>query len=334
MGFWRRAFWKSFGIAVRRSPHDRRARIFLLKVSAAAAYLILYFSYVFIPPLRAAGGGGTQFAFYGVLLVAGFVAFRALRKSHARDDQLLNFSLRAVEEKGTLSSANRSYLRKRVKVVASLLGRGGSEIRIADGRLGNLLSRTTENDRLRQAELWDELEPIELSLMSKPEGAWSVQERDGVIAWSEQLRLLRWILGVDSELTPLEHFPRPDVRLAGDLYHLDPKLASNVGVWDVRSERDKSATYVNRLFAELERRNLLPASVADRRSPDDLQAEPLGNSTDLLAGVKTIADLDEQALRLMTAVSLARMQYAAWLVEYLSSDTTMSFAEWLSSHSN
>ncbi len=303
----------------------------MVKVSAAIFYVLAYLGYVFILPFRHEGGGWLL-AFYGFIFGSGFIAFFALRKSHERDKQVLHFSLTdrrsRPSEAGQLSSANRSYLWQRAVIVGTLINRAGSEIRRANGHVA-VSARATENHHLRQTRLWEHLEPIESVLMSKPEGTWSEHERSAITTWCEQLRVLRWVLGADTELMPMEHFPRPDFRLTEGLDRLDPKGSSHVDAWEMRLERDKSATYVTRALVELKARNLLPTSPKDHGLPGDLRDELKGNSTDSLAGTKTISELDEPALRLLAVVAAARMQYTAWLVDRLNSHTSSSFVEWL-----
>jgi hypothetical protein len=220
------------------------------------------------------------------------------------------------------------HLSRRAAILASLIGRACGEILAVNGNAGNRI-RQTQNTWLRRNQLWDSLEPDELSLMSRAEATWTQAERDSVVVWCEQLRLLRWVLGIDSELMPLEHFPHPDPRLAEGLKGLPCGNAKKVNTWDVRIERDKAAHYEARLLAEFSARNLLPANPELDTWADELRNRLTGSSTDYLAGAKTISDLDDASLKLLGAVTVARVHYTSWLLEQLSEDTLFSFSEWI-----
>lgn len=331
MAFWRKAFWRSYWIALRRSGQDRRARIFVLQVSGAIAYVIACIGFILILLFRSQGGGWL-FAFYGFIFGTGFIAFLAIRRSHRRDRQLLNFSLsgdapRTASDAGHASPAVCSYLCRRAAILSTLIGRAGSEMRVLSGNAAGS-TRQVHNTWLRQNRLWEELEPNELSLMSKADGTWTQAERDSVVTWCEQLRVLRWALGIDSELMPLEHGPQPDLRLTEGLHEVRSARAINVRTWNVRNERDKAAEYEARLVAEFTARNLLPANAELNTWAGELRDRVSGSSRDYLAGARTVSDLDEATLRLLGAITVARTHYAAWLVDQWGSDRPCSFTEW------
>ena len=75
--------------------------------------------------------------------------------------------------------------------------------------------RQAGNAALRAAGLWDELTAKERDLMASPDGEWTIEEAKirFLRIWREQLRLLRWILGMDSELEPVNHLLPTDAEL-------------------------------------------------------------------------------------------------------------------------
>ncbi len=177
--------------------------------------------------------------------------------------------------------------------------------------------------------LWDKLEPAETELVTVADGLWTVEQHNNVTKWCEQLRLLRWALGIDAELAPLEHFPQVDFSLAQDL--LDERLTFPVGTpirksWEVRIERDLAFQYMARIIAELKGRDLITAEVQLEGWADQLRAESLGASKDLLAGSKTIGELSDESLRLLGTIAMARQTYAAYLSDQLDADAPVSFA--------
>src|SRR5205807_1866755 len=103
------------------------------------------------------------------------------------------------------------YLIERATIIASLVRRAASEVHIqrSSARAG-VITRQIENQLLRRHGLWEKLEQPELEMVSVEDGLWATQQQNGIVEWCEQLRLLRWVLRLDAELMPLEHFPQPD----------------------------------------------------------------------------------------------------------------------------
>ncbi|WP_321472152.1 DUF4272 domain-containing protein [uncultured Paludibaculum sp.] len=332
MEFWRRAFWKSFWIALRRCRQDRRARVFVAKVIFAFVYVIGYAGYFLIVPWRQRDGG-QALAVYGVLFGTAIIAYFALRRSHEIDQQMLTFSLTGRPEAepsqpDQTSAAVGLYLAKRAAILSCLIGRAGSEILHKDGKVEGV-TRQVQNTWLRENGLWQELEENEGALMSAADATWAGADRDSIVVWCERLRLLRWVLGMDPQLEPLEHFPRPDLRLMQGLHERPEAPQASVMPWDVRVEREKAAAYHARLVAEFQVRKLLPQDPEMEAWSSTLLEQYAGSSTDYLAGTKTIGELEEPELRLLAETVFARVQYAMYLELQLSSDAPISFGSWL-----
>lgn len=335
MSIWHGGFWRSYWIALLRSGQDKRARSFVFKITFAFLYLVAYVVIFFLLPLRARGAAGL-FAFYGLIFTGGAVAVFVLRRSHRKQNELLNYSLTGLSPRpltaADVSPAVCSYLQERAFIIASLLVRAASEIHIEHHELpvnAQVLTRQIQNARLRGMGLWDKLEPAETELVTVADGLWTVEQHNNVTKWCEQLRLLRWALGIDAELAPLEHFPQVDFSLAQDL--LDERLTFPVGTpirksWEVRIERDLAFQYMARIIAELKGRDLITAEVQLEGWADQLRAESLGASKDLLAGSKTIGELSDESLRLLGTIAMARQTYAAYLSDQLDADAPVSFA--------
>jgi hypothetical protein len=337
-----RTFWRSYWIALRRIRGDRRARALALKVTFGIGYAIAYLLYVGSLELHTMNDQpvGWTFAFYGFIFGTGLVAYFLLNRSHRKQDELLNFSLtgtgRTPQTGGGISSEVRNFLEERALILSSLVARAGSEIYLERNRLApgfEVITRQTLNARLRQNGLWDKLEAPELDLVSAADGRWTEEQQHQIPMWCEQLRLLRWTLGIDGELMPLAHFPRVDFSLARDLLGArDPSISrkSMQQSWDLRVERDRAAEYTARVVAELKGRNMIADETGLEGWADRLREKSLGSSTDYLAGAKTIAELDEQDLRLLAAIAVSREQYADYLVDQLSTDRPISFESWAS----
>jgi len=337
MSIWGQGFWRSYWIALRRSGQDKRARVFVFKITFAFLYIAAYFAVFFLLPLRARGAGGL-FAFYGLIFTSGAVAVFIIRRSHRKQNDLLNYSLTGLNPRPVpaedVSPPVRSYLQERALIIASLLARAASEIHIEHHDLpagAEVSTRQVQNALLRRKGLWDKLEPAEIELVSAADGRWTVEQQNNVTKWCEQLRLLRWALGIDAELMPLAQFPKVDFSLARDL--LDERLTVPDGTpirksWDLRVERDVALQYTARIIAELKGRDLIANEVQLEDWTDRLRAESLGASKDYLAGSKTIGELSDETLRLLGSIAVARQAYATYLSEQLNADAPVAFATW------
>jgi len=272
-------------------------------------------------------------------VVAGFVI---LRRSHRRQDDLLNFSLTGAkfpdrQQGGEVASLARTYLAERTVIIGSLVARAASEIYLQRNELptgAEVITRQIQNALLRQSGLWVKLEPVETDLVGVADGRWTPDQHNQVAAWCEQLRLLRWTLGVDAELIPLAHFPRVDFSLSRGLLSPAEVLSQSKRIlesWEVRVERDIALQYLARVVAELKGRALIPDDAALEAWAGPLREASLGPSTDYLAGSKTVGELDNESLRLLGVVTASRERYAAYLVDQLATDNCVSFSAWLGS---
>ncbi len=332
MEIWHRAFWKSFWIALRRCGHDSRARVFVAKVVFAFVYAIGYAGYFVSLPFRERDGG-QMLAFYGFIFGTGLIAYFALRRSHKLDQQMLTFSLTGRPEAQTsqpdqASAAVGQYLAKRAAILSCLIGRASSEILLQEGG-SESATRQLQNRWLRERGPWADLEPEERALLSAADAGWSPADRDSVVVWCERLRLLRWVLGLDPQLEPLEHFPHPDLRIMEGLHERPLAPVARVMPWDVRVEREKAEGYDARLVAEFQARQLLPSDPEMEAWSSTLLAQYAGSSTDYLAGTKTVSELEEPELRLLAETVIARVLYAKYLELQLSNDEVIPFGYWL-----
>src|SRR5579863_9915414 len=110
------------------------------------------------------------------------------------------------------------------------------------------------------------------------------------LRWCEQLRLLRWVLGIDTDLMPLAHFSKTDFAMSRGLFARNSSARANrqmLRSWDVRVERDIAAAYTMRIVAELKTRGVIPTSPELGSWSDQLRNESLGPSRDFVVGAKT-----------------------------------------------
>jgi|SRR5665213_983934 len=335
---WRRAFWKTYWIAIQRSARDRRARSFawrvtflLLYIAAYLAYLVWAFSqpaavFLIVPAL-------------GALLVRFLIT-----RSNRRDDNLLEFSITGNTPQRPLENAEsgplRGYLAERLQIIGSLLARAGSEAYLSTHELppgAEVVTRQNQNAFLRAHRLWEKLESAELALVTTQDGGWTIEQQGEAINWCEQLRLLRWIFGVDTEITSMEHSPKIDFRLYQgvlDQQELSIESAKAPTSADLIVQKEIAQAYVARTVAEMKARGIMPGSSELEAWAKELRAELGGPSTDLLAGVKTVGDLDADSLRLLAMTAIARYRYSGYLSDVLSAGIPFSFDSWLATQNH
>ncbi len=166
------------------------------------------------------GQGVDQMVFNGVMVGSGVIAALLFRRSNRRQDEVLNFSITGRKQEQLpqdVSPGILLYLDERTAILASLLSRGASEIYLEHNELplgAEIVTRQIQNTLLTQKGLWEKLDPTEKALASAADGRWTAEHRAEVRIWCEQLRLLRWTLGIDAELVPLAHNPQLDFSLA------------------------------------------------------------------------------------------------------------------------
>lgn len=230
----------------------------------------------------------------------------------------------------------RRYLQERAVITASLIARAQTEVYLRNHRLPagpHVITRQIQNTRLRELGLWEKLEPAESAAAIAADGWWMEAQCVEVFPWSEQLRLLRWTLGVDDELSSLARSPRVDYASAHDLLERGLDCFSGRTLrtsWDVSTERKMALAYFAYIVAELRSRSLI-----DRPAPadavDDPRRESPGDYTDILAGSETIDELEDESLKALGLVAHARQHYGAWLVEILRGTTAKPYSEWAAS---
>ena len=166
--------------------------------------------------------------------------------------EMLNFSITGRNPQQLpedVAPSVRTYLGERAVIIASLLARGASEVFLKQHDLppgAHVLTRQTQNTLLRRLGLWEKLERSENTLASLSDGLWTTEDWSEFITWCEQLRLLRWTMGIDTELIPLAHNPQLDFSL---VHHpLQNKVLPKPDKlfrysWDLRIERDTASEY-------------------------------------------------------------------------------------------
>jgi len=342
MSIWTREFWKTYWIALQRTRRDKRARSLSIRITFLLTYLVAYVVFVVLMEVNTSAGQGIwnaaldKLTLYAVIFGSGTAAAILIRRWHRKENELLNYSLtgRNILHPQDLSDASpdvRNYLEERALIIASLLSRGASEIYLQHNQLApglEVVTRQMQNSQLRENGLWEKLEQAEADLASAADGRWSLEQQNQVSMWCEQLRVLRWVIRLDSELMPLAHFPTLDFSLSREVLGRGRPLSGKplLKSWDVRIQRDLAMEYTARVIAEFKGRGLITGSPELEGWADEFRAKSLGDSTDYLAGARTIGQLDDDALRRLGFFASVRERYCAYIVEVLNAVRPFPFS--------
>jgi len=329
MALWRTHLWKTLWFALLRSRKDKRARIVVrsvLVLLGVLAYYVFWFRLAYTQSKEDGVSIWWTAGFYVFIFGTAILARMWMKHSHRRQDEALNFSITgAIPQQPRVDAVSpeaRDRLQDRLTITAALLIRAGSERYLSENAVpegAEVRTRQIHNRVLRDSGLWDKLPADERDLLMLPDGAWPDDQPQRVIEWSEQLRLLRWVLRIDRELAPLAHVPPIDYTLAREV--LEGKAVPSqtpLNSWDVRAEQDLAEVYHARALAEIQCRGLAPENARLAAWADAIRAQFQGESQDLPVGAHTVAELDEVQLQYLAALARAREQYAAELVDRLS----------------
>lgn len=325
-------FTRSCLVALQRSGVDPRARRFLLLTTIAVAVLVatfIYYRWAFDHTWVTTEIAGPLF--YLFLGVGALISMALFRRSLGMDRELSTFSLdirTPATPAGSLDALS-EYLSDRMLALACMTARGLAEMTASRPDVSDLAIgvRQRVNRCLGTSGIRNKLEADERQLCSSAAGTWTSEQRWRAIAWGEQLRLLRWMLGVDSESTSFALFPRIDVRTAWDFIRpgaTRPALRISDQPWLLREQRHLAAQYMKGVTHELgARKGSRIGNDPDKPGPLPLPSE------DLLAGARSITELSDSDLSIFAATLRARYQYASYLLDLLEANEPQPFSSWL-----
>ena len=321
-----RKFGREYLIAWSRLGKDSRAWVVVGRGTANLLYLFwgLYWVLGFVRPR---GERLEHAVLHGIVFVMAFVIILLLRQGHRRDDELLKVSflrpLHASRTEEEVVSGLGEYLQQRRMILITFIVRGVGEIH--GGLENDQTFRQLANRALIQGALWAKLEKREAEMAALPQGDWPKEQTALLWEWIEQVWLLRWVLGVDEELSPLEAGPT----FKG--FFSESSVEKNHvkrEVWDVREERDSALLYVVLSAAELVGRGLLPSKVVPREFRE-LRDRYAGPSSDLLVGRHTIGELSQENLMQFAVAAVARANYTGYLIDLLGSPEIFTYSAWM-----
>ena len=325
MSLWQKEFWLTYWVAIRRCRKDSRSRQIVIRTTVRLLILPLYFCILGIT-LAQSGDSLWIIVFDCLILSCAFLIVMAFRKSHQREDALLRLSpttKRQVIDDELIPKDVKQHLTNDAVIKAALLARGLSESFLKTKELPDNISIETRRnliESLRKHNLWDKLDVEERDLLHIADGHWTWEQIHLLASWCEQLRLLRWVLGLDARIVPLALFPKPDASLVTEIINKGGALFASktvLATWDIRLERDIARTYFLRCLAEQQSRGLFGGPPEFVQWAQNVQAELASPSQDILVRAKAISELDTDDLAYLRAIAITRYEYSNSLLSKL-----------------
>ena len=195
-------FRSNLWLHIRRAPRDIRS----LKYVWYLLYLVLYGTYLIWTVFRYGLGVAVAIA---VLLALGFGIALLIARSHAKTNELL-LNLSPARQSISLPDPDPLQLtaiQNLLVMRVTFADRASAEAMLRNGVLpGHAagLTRRRTIDLARSAGIWDGFDGQEREKLTSPEGAWPEEDVNTLSLWAEDVLVLRWVLGMDRILTPLE----------------------------------------------------------------------------------------------------------------------------------
>jgi hypothetical protein len=210
------AFWRTFGISLRRFPKDKLARRFVLISLGWLLYVGLYLRFFIAPFFLVKTQDSqterrTELALIGIILSGPLLLYLLHRWLERRDQfpSLLGDAAPGVSTSASEAEVTDEVWRK-TAMLAVLLQRSGSEAAMQTTVLAKgkeIASRQWQRERLVALGLWEELPATFRDLLLLPDGHWTAANREAVNGSLEQLFALRWAISLDGKLHPLDQVP-------------------------------------------------------------------------------------------------------------------------------
>jgi hypothetical protein len=327
--------WKNLVLLVRRAPKDRRARWALLWILLASIGVLAYAALVLLNP-------GTYIMVPPALLVLWLI-----RRSHKQADAgFIKLSGVAVRSETEELAEHRKELANVALVLAAMIDRAGSEAFLKTKEMPEgteVITRQRLVAMLRSTGRWEAMSSMDREMMMLPDKMWDWQQISDVLRQVEDLRVLRWVLRIDTYLLPIEQAYRLHLDAATGLSG-DPMRLQGDGClqpWEMTEAREYANSYFGRCWAEEQKRGLrIPPEEktsqtmdALKETPSDLDEEDtslsheaivqyamkLGSqqSGDFLLGFGIVGDASDEQLKDATMVAWRRTMSLDRLMHYL-----------------
>ncbi|MES2391299.1 MAG: hypothetical protein V4555_06650 [Acidobacteriota bacterium] len=311
--------WRRSRVSVRRLHKDARAR------KQLRGMLLLIFTPVLciLWLLWAVGMGiyGIVGATVGLLIAFAISSYRKRRRTKQTTPPAVVEPTAEPEPEFHDTPNLRREFADRALLLAVLADRAGSERFLQTKVLPEgheVITRRRHIDLLREHEIYDRLGPTERDLLLLPDGHWPASTIDNVALSLEPLRLLRWVLRVDSFLPTVGASLTADFRLASSLI-ADPAplfaATQIVTLPDLKTGLLAADHYFYRCYAEGIRRGLY---VADEPAEHERALNYASRLTgredqDFLLETTIVSKAEDQTVRLAATLSLRRLQVLGWI---------------------
>jgi hypothetical protein len=295
-----RQHWKRI---VLRAHKDRRSLAALLLLVGIVSYVSIYGYYLLKNPVSLL-----------MLGLAIFVTWR-IRKSHKKDDEtLVSFSTYKPINVAPTQAAVMT-LRTRTLGLWLLVWRGSSEnfLRTNEVPEGQeVLTRRIILSKLRELNLLDDLSERERNLHFLPDGAWSDDDISPCLFRRSELEVFQYATGIVDSLIPIEDFDKIQQLSIDQIQNITPNSNWKPReTFDLRRERDMSATFYLRCLGEQVRRGTVEATFEqeEREAIDGANQRAGDENADFLIGTKIISDAGD--LELILGISQSYLRFTA-----------------------
>ncbi len=192
------------------------------------------------------------------------------------------------------------------------------EHKIPEAHAGIFRRRTL--DVANRPGLWTGFTPAEQELLRSQEGSWPWEEVWPRLLQVEDVRVLRWVLGLDQVLTPFEFLTR-DMAPALEVTTEPQRVATGrcLAAYDLRPAQTMANAMVTRCVAEAVHRGVIDEPNAAARHELVTLAERMGadRGIDLLLASGTVAEADPTTLEWTAQTAIRRLVVTTALIGYL-----------------
>ena len=224
--------------------------------------------------------------------------------------------------------SHRARIAEELLRVAALVDRAGTEWMLQqdmDVGLEHGSGRRRTLDAAQSPGVWEGLEEHERALLTGQEGCWPEGETWHMLMRSEDVRVLRWVVGIDEVLTPFE-FLRQELMIAVDLTAAPGKVEGKkcLPPWDLRPAQTVAQTMVARCAGEGMRRGIYEGLDDDLVFfAERLDASPTEDL--LIASGTTIGNASDEELQRVSQAALRRLKALNRIVDFLHEEGTEQF---------
>jgi hypothetical protein len=215
-----------------------------------------------------------------ILLPPALIVAWLIRRSHKRADSTF-IKLSDVSNKADPKelTAHREQLAGVALVLAAMIDRAGSEALLKTKKMPEgveVITRQKLIAMLRSTSRWDAMSSADRELMMFPDGSWDWHQIHDAFRQIEDLRVLRWVLRIDTYLLPIDQAYRLHLNVATELCG-DPTRLQGDGClepWEMAEAREYANSYFGRCWAEELKRGLRVSSKEQESQPEDPTTSP------------------------------------------------------------